>query len=96
MIYSITGFQSKDPAGGETEWNKGDHSVEQFTKIIERKTEGWSLPIPGILVPKLSRAFPLGIYDREPIPSWHKGRVVLVGDAAHPVTPFGGQVSILS
>ena len=31
------------------------------------------------------------IYDRPPISSWSQGRVTLVGDAAHPMTPNLGQ-----
>jgi len=31
------------------------------------------------------------IWDFAPIPSWHEGRVVLVGDAAHATTPNMGQ-----
>ncbi|MGH6771486.1 MAG: FAD-dependent monooxygenase [Xanthobacteraceae bacterium] len=29
-----------------------------------------------------------GIYEREPLASWSKGRVVLLGDACHPMTPY--------
>lgn len=28
-----------------------------------------------------------GLYDRPELKTWHSGRVVLVGDAAHPTTP---------
>ena len=28
-----------------------------------------------------------GLYDRPALKTWHKGRVVLLGDAAHPTTP---------
>jgi 2-polyprenyl-6-methoxyphenol hydroxylase-like FAD-dependent oxidoreductase len=29
-----------------------------------------------------------GIYEREPLPTWSKGRVALLGDACHPMTPY--------
>jgi 2-polyprenyl-6-methoxyphenol hydroxylase-like FAD-dependent oxidoreductase len=29
-----------------------------------------------------------GIYERDPLPLWSKGRVVLLGDACHPMTPY--------
>lgn len=28
-----------------------------------------------------------GMYDRPELDTWHKGRVIVVGDAAHPTTP---------
>jgi 2-polyprenyl-6-methoxyphenol hydroxylase-like FAD-dependent oxidoreductase len=31
------------------------------------------------------------IYDRPPLPNWSRGRVTLLGDAAHPMTPNMGQ-----
>lgn len=55
--------------------------------------EGWHVKIPGILLDNTYRAFPLGLYDRQPLECWHKGRVVVCGDAAHPTTPLGAQVS---
>lgn len=29
----------------------------------------------------------LGLYDRPELSTWHKGRVILIGDAAHPTSP---------
>ena len=29
-----------------------------------------------------------GIYERDPLPNWSKGRVALLGDACHPMTPY--------
>jgi salicylate hydroxylase len=35
--------------------------------------------------------FKWALYDREPLDEWVRGRVVLLGDAAHPLLPYLGQ-----
>jgi salicylate hydroxylase len=35
--------------------------------------------------------FKWGLRDREPLPAWTRGRVSMLGDAAHPMTPYLGQ-----
>jgi salicylate hydroxylase len=51
---------------------------------------GWNDTIRTIIAatPKVLRQ---ALYDREPLPDWRKGRVVLLGDAAHPMMPFYAQ-----
>jgi 2-polyprenyl-6-methoxyphenol hydroxylase-like FAD-dependent oxidoreductase len=52
----------------------------------------WSFGIPRIIASTLeSLILQNDIFDRRPSPRWHRGRVVLLGDAAHPTTPNLGQ-----
>jgi salicylate hydroxylase/6-hydroxynicotinate 3-monooxygenase len=29
-----------------------------------------------------------GIFERDPLPTWRRGKVVLLGDSCHPMTPY--------
>jgi salicylate hydroxylase len=35
--------------------------------------------------------FRMGLYDRDPLEAWTKGRMAILGDAAHPMLPFHAQ-----
>jgi salicylate hydroxylase len=51
---------------------------------------GWDGRIGGLLH-EVRHTFRWALYDREPLPSWTRGRLTLLGDAAHPMLPHLGQ-----
>jgi 2-polyprenyl-6-methoxyphenol hydroxylase-like FAD-dependent oxidoreductase len=70
----------------------GQSSADELAELV-RRFGGWHAPIPGLL----AGATPAAVLRHDiaelarPLPAFHHGRVVLLGDAAHPMTPNLGQ-----
>jgi 2-polyprenyl-6-methoxyphenol hydroxylase-like FAD-dependent oxidoreductase len=70
---------------------EGERDDDAHATVTSRFS-GWADPIPALVAatPK-ENVLRTDIHDREPIDSFHRDRVALLGDAAHPTTPNLGQ-----
>ena len=71
---------------GDGDWNK-KVAVDEFIRHFEGWNYDW-LDVPAMLrgAPEV---FEYPMIDRDPVPTWVEGRVVLLGDAAHAMYPTG-------
>jgi len=69
----------------------GGHDAEPLD-VVRRHFAHFADPVSELLrTSPPERVFRTDIFDRAPIGRWSEGRVVLLGDAAHPTTPNLGQ-----
>jgi 2-polyprenyl-6-methoxyphenol hydroxylase-like FAD-dependent oxidoreductase len=90
-------FGFADISQGETYWfamlnaREGEREPNSL-EVVTRHFAGWADPVPKLLAnTRPERVFRTDIHDRLPVASWSRGRVTLLGDAAHPTTPNLGQ-----
>ncbi len=84
-------FATANAPEGEKDGPPGSPAAPRTTLL--RVFGGWHRPIGELIEAADDRAIlRTDIYDREPLAErWGEGRVTLLGDAAHPMTPNLGQ-----
>lgn len=83
-IINYVGFVPADQEMKESWSAPGDPDT------LRGEFAGWD-PRIGKLLDKVQATFRWALYDREPLPTWTRGRLTLLGDAAHPMLPHLGQ-----
>ena len=62
---------------------------------VHRAYPGWD-PLIHELIDKAEFINKWAMFGRDPLPRWTKGRVTLMGDAAHPMLPFLAQGAVMA
>jgi len=83
-LVNYVGFVPADEQMRESWTAQGDPDA------LRAEFAGWDPRIEGLLK-QVQSTFKWALYDREPLPTWTKGRLTLLGDAAHPMLPHLGQ-----
>ena len=95
------GYCSPDPQDGAMWWSTQPSdgrdaatframSAHDLKQHLQRFHDGWHDPIPGI-VEAADNVMVTDTLDVATLPVWSRGRVVLIGDAAHATSPHAGQ-----
>jgi 2-polyprenyl-6-methoxyphenol hydroxylase-like FAD-dependent oxidoreductase len=78
-----------------TAWNTRPGSfvpLAEGKRMLLERYRGWHEPITAVLeATDVEHILQTDLSDRDPLPHWVVGRVALLGDAAHPMTPDLGQ-----
>jgi salicylate hydroxylase len=84
QLLNYVGFVPADAEMKESWSAPGDPDM------LRAEFAGWDQRIEALLR-QVQSTFRTALYDREPLPMWTRGRLTLLGDAAHPMLPHLGQ-----
>lgn len=71
-------------------WREESWTGRGERREVRASYAGWH-PVITRLIDQADTHYCWALLDREPLPFWHEGAVVLLGDACHPMLPFMAQ-----
>jgi 2-polyprenyl-6-methoxyphenol hydroxylase-like FAD-dependent oxidoreductase len=79
-------------AGGAAEDTVGARNPDAYRDELQRIFAHWPEPVRRIIAATpAARINKIHVHDHDPVPTWHRDNLVLVGDAAHAALPTSGQ-----
>ncbi len=87
LLNQVAVFESPKALAGEEDWGTPDELDAAFADTCDAVRAG---------IPHLWRDKWWRMYDRDPITTWVKGRIALLGDAAHPPLQYMAQGAIMA
>jgi 6-hydroxynicotinate 3-monooxygenase len=74
----------------EPEWRNESWSAKGDMDQLRAAFAGFHPQVQTVLQ-ACPEAYKWALYERDPLPTWSKGRVALLGDACHPMVPYMAQ-----
>jgi salicylate hydroxylase/6-hydroxynicotinate 3-monooxygenase len=93
VIYFVTPQRSEIyfvTSQPEPDWRNESWSALGDMDELRAAFKGFHPQVQSVL-DACPQAHKWALYERDPLPSWRKGRVVLLGDACHPMMPYMAQ-----
>src|SRR5699024_6007090 len=82
LVNTVAVYRSESFAGGQLEYTGDDELRAAYTDCVPSVQDALANVDDAVRWP---------MFDRAPIPTWHRGRVCLIGDAAHPMLQYLAQ-----
>jgi len=74
----------------EGSWRRESWTDRADPEELRTAFRGWH-PVVGEILDALDAPLKWALFDRDPLPCWSDGAITLLGDAGHPMLPYGAQ-----